>query len=73
MSSRWSDEPGNTDTEGSEGVPEPRDLSVVPDAMANVQTGTGVRIDFWDRDGAAEPSAGKIRRFIDVGGIHRCR
>lgn len=70
---RWSDEPGNTDYEGWEGVPEPRDLTVVSDAITNVQAGSGVRIDFFDRDGAAEPSAARIRRSIDVGFLTKCR
>lgn len=33
-----------------EGVASPRDLLIVSDTIVNVQTGTGNRIEFWDRD-----------------------
>jgi hypothetical protein len=36
---------------GWDGVPEPRDLRVVSDAIANVSTGSVTRIDFWDARG----------------------
>lgn len=37
--------------EGWQGVEEPRDLRVVSDAIANVQTGSVTRLDFWNADG----------------------
>jgi hypothetical protein len=64
---RWSEDPGYTEYEGWEGVPEPRDLTVVSDTIVNVQTGTGNRIEFWNRSGTPLESVGKVRRFIDVG------
>jgi hypothetical protein len=58
---------------GWEGVPEPRALSLISDIIANVQTGTGNRIEFWDADGAPFKSKGKIRRYIDVGRLTKGR
>ncbi|MCH2171442.1 DUF1329 domain-containing protein [Myxococcota bacterium] len=58
---------------GWEGVPEPRDLIIVSDMIINVQTGTGNRIEFWDRRGAPFTSKGKIRRFLDVGRLTKGR
>ena len=54
-------------------VDEPRDLLIVSDIIANVQTGTGNRIEFWDRHGTPFKSKGKIRRFIDVGRLTKGR
>ena len=48
-------------------MPEPRDLTVVSDTIVNVQTGTGNRIEFWNRSGTPLDSEGKMRRFIDPG------
>ena len=70
---RWSDEPDFPEYTGWEGVPEPRDLAVVSDTIVNVQTGTGNRIEFWDRNGSGFKSKGKIRRFIDVGRLTKGR
>ncbi len=56
-----------------DGVPEPRDLLVVSDTIVNIQTGTGNRIEIWDRNGAPLPSKAKIRRYIDVGRLTRGR
>jgi hypothetical protein len=70
---RWSDDPAFQEYQGWEGVPEPRDLSVVSDIIVNVQTGTGNRIEFWDRVGTPMKSKGKMRRFIDVGRLTRGR
>ena len=53
-------------------MPEPRDLRVVSDIIVNVQTGTGNRIEFWDRTGTPMRK-GKIRRFIDVGRLTKGR
>ena len=39
----------------------------------NVQTGTGNRIEFWDRTGTPLDSKGKIRRYIDVGRLTKGR
>jgi hypothetical protein len=57
---------------GWDGVPEPRDLRVVSDAIVNVQTGAGNRLDFWDSHGTP-PSLGKLRRMIDVTGLKQAR
>ncbi len=70
---RWSQEPGYTEYKGWENVPEPRDLSVVSDIIVNVQTGTGNRIEFWNRSGTPMDSVGKMRRFIDVGRLTQGR
>ncbi len=58
---------------GWEGVPEPRDLIVISDMIVNVQTGTGNRIEFWDRNGTPLKSKGKLRRYIDVGRLSKGR
>jgi hypothetical protein len=58
---------------GWEGIDHPRDLVIVSDTIANVQTGTGNRIEFWDRTGVPFESKGKIRRFIDVGRLTKGR
>lgn len=58
---------------GWEGIAAARDLVVVSDMIANVQTGTGNRIEFWDRNGMPFQSKGKIRRFIDVGRLTKGR
>ncbi len=70
---RWSQDAGYTEYKGWEGVPEPRDLAVVSDIIVNVQTGTGNRIEFWNRSGTPMDSPGKIRRFIDVGRLTKGR
>ncbi len=57
---------------GWENVPEPRDLRTVSDAILNVQTGTGNRLDFWDSHGTM-PSKGTLRRFVDVQALRRGR
>jgi hypothetical protein len=46
---------------------------VVSDTIVNVQTGTGNRIEFWNRSGTPMDSIGKIRRFIDVGRLTKGR
>jgi hypothetical protein len=56
-----------------EGDVGPRDLTGVSDIIVNVQTGTGNRIEFWDRTGTADGSIGKIRRTIDVGRLTKGR
>jgi Protein of unknown function (DUF1329) len=72
---RWSEDHSLTGNwyEGWDAVPEPRDLLIVSDTIANVQTGTGNRIEFWDRSGTPMNSKGKIRRFIDVGRLTKGR
>ena len=72
---RWSEDKGLVGEwyEGWEGVENPRDLVIVSDTIANVQTGTGNRIEFWDRTGVPFKSKGKIRRFIDVGRLTKGR
>ena len=57
---------------GWEGVDEPRDLRVVSESIANVQTGTGNRLDFWDSHGTM-PRRGDLRRYIDVQRLRRGR
>jgi hypothetical protein len=56
-----------------EGVSEPRDLLVVSDTIVNIQTGTGNRIEFWDRAGTPLTSKGKVRRYIDIGRLTKGR
>ena len=72
---RWSEDHSLTGEfyAGWEGVPKPSDLNIVSDIIVNVQTGTGNRIEFWDRSGTAFKSKGKIRRFIDVGRLTKGR
>jgi len=72
---RWSEDTSVTGVwfPGWDEIPEPRGLVVVSDIIANVQTGTGNRIEFWDAHGTPMPSKGKIRRFIDVGRLTKGR
>jgi hypothetical protein len=70
---RWSEDEGYTEYRGWKDVPEPRDLLVVSDTIVNVQTGTGNRIEFWNRSGTPMDGVGKIRRFIDVGRLTKGR
>ncbi|UCE85793.1 MAG: DUF1329 domain-containing protein [Deltaproteobacteria bacterium] len=69
---RWSEEDADW-YDGWKEVPEPRDLRVVSDIIANVQTGTGNRIEFWDSHGTPLKSRGRVRRYIDVGRLTRGR
>jgi hypothetical protein len=46
---------------------------VVSDIIVNVQTGTGNRIEFWNRSGTPLSSIGKVRRLIDVGRLTQGR
>ena len=55
-----------------EGVDAPRDLRVVSESIANVQTGTGNRLDFWDSRGTM-PKKGDLRRYVDIQRLHRGR
>ncbi len=72
---RWSEDTRLTGEwyPGWKGVEVARDLRFVSDIIVNVQTGTGNRIEFWDRTGTAFKSKGKIRRFIDVGRLTKGR
>jgi hypothetical protein len=72
---RWSEDFRLTGDwyQGWENVDRPRDLLVVSDIIVNVQTGTGNRIEFWNREGTPMKSRGRIRRFIDVGRLSRGR
>ena len=72
---RWSEDHSLTGDyyPGWEGVPRPRDLHGVCDVIYNVQTGTGNRIEYWDRRGTPMRSRGEIRRFVDVGRLSRGR
>jgi hypothetical protein len=72
---RWSEDESLTGEwfPGWEDVPEPRALVVISDIIANVQTGTGNRIEFWDAHGTPLASKGRIRRFIDVGRLTKGR
>ncbi|NNL66598.1 MAG: DUF1329 domain-containing protein [Myxococcales bacterium] len=72
---RWSEDESLTGPwyNGWEGVERPRDLTIVSDMIVNVQTGTGNRIEFWNRVGEPFKSKGKIRRFIDVGRLTKGR
>jgi hypothetical protein len=73
---RWSEDRSLTGEDwypGWQGIERPRDLGIISDVIANVQTGTGNRIEFWDRAGVPLESKGKIRRFIDVGRLTKGR
>ena len=72
---RWSQDEGLTGEwfPGWDDVPEPRALVVVGDIIANVQTGTGNRIEFWDAHGTPLATKGRIRRYIDVGRLTKGR
>jgi hypothetical protein len=82
---RWSEDTSLTGDwyTGWDGIANARDLVIVSDTIVNVQTGTGNRIEFWDRSGmpiGAKPtndsnkiSTGKIRRYIDVGRLTKGR
>lgn len=54
------------------GVDAPRDLRVVSESIANVQTGTGNRLDFWNSRGT-KPKTGDLRRFVDIQRLRRGR
>ncbi|MCG8587819.1 MAG: DUF1329 domain-containing protein [Proteobacteria bacterium] len=69
---RWSED-DFPEYAGWENVPRPRDLAVVSDIIANVQTGTGNRIEVWDRNGTPLKSKGRMRRFLDVGRLTKGR
>jgi len=62
---RWSDDPGFPEYDGWPGVDPPRDITPVSDVVVNVQTGTGNRIEYWDRNGTPFDSKGALRRYID--------
>ena len=72
---RWSEDESLTGEwyPGWEGIPKPLDNIIVSDIIVNVQTGTGNRIEFWDRTGTAFKSESEIRRFIDVGRLTKGR
>ena len=72
---RWSEDERVTGVwfPGWDEVPEPRGLVVVSDMIANVQAGTGNRIEFWDAHAEPFRSKGKLRRFIDVGRLTKGR
>ena len=57
---RWSDDPGYTRVQAlARACDKPRDLTVVSDIIVNVQTGTGNRIEFWNRSGTPMDSVGQ--------------
>jgi hypothetical protein len=62
---RWSEDPGFKEYKGWPGVEKPRDIMSVSDTIVNVQTGTGNRIEYWDRNGTPFDSKGALRRYID--------
>ena len=72
---RWSQDESLTGEwfPGWDEVPNPRALVVISDMIANVQTGTGNRIEFWDAHGTPLASKGRIRRYIDVGRLTKGR
>jgi len=51
-------------------VPEPRDLKIVAEALLNVQTGTGNRIEFWNAQGSP-PDLRRLRMKLDVRSLSR--
>jgi hypothetical protein len=62
---RWSEDPGFKEYKGWPGIEQPRDVISVSDVIVNVQTGTGNRIEYWDRIGTPFDSKGALRRYID--------
>jgi len=71
---RWSeDELTEGYYPGWTAVPKPMNQRIICDVIANVQTGTGNRIEFWDSSGEPFKSKGKIRRYIDVGRLTKGR
>ncbi len=62
---RWSEDPGFQEYKGWPGIERPRDVTSVSDVIVNVQTGTGNRIEYWDRIGTPLDSKGALRRYID--------
>jgi hypothetical protein len=72
---RWSEDKRLTGEwyPGWEGIPKPRDNIIVSDIIVNVQTGTGNRIEFWDRVGTDFKNLSEIRHFIDVGRLTKGR
>jgi hypothetical protein len=69
---RWSEDDREW-YKGWEAVPNPRDLRIVSDTIANVQTGTGNRIEFWNNHGTPYRSRGRVRRYIDIGRLTKGR
>ncbi len=72
---RWSEDdlpevPAKEWYPGWDGVPNPRDLRVVSDAIVNVQTATGNRLDFYDSRGT-QPNLRNLRRYVDVRQLSR--
>ena len=62
---RWSSDQLTSDYyPGWEGVPVPRDAKTVADAVMNVQTGLGTRIEYWDHHGTPFVGTSEIRRFL---------
>ena len=53
-----------------ENVPAPRDLKLVSEALLNVQTGTGNRIEFWNANGT-QPDLRRLRQRLDVRSLSR--
>jgi hypothetical protein len=72
---RWSEDERLTGPwyPGWKGVPKPMDNIIISDIIVNVQTGTGNRIEYWDRTGTAFESKAKVRSFIDVGRLTKGR
>jgi len=71
---RWSQDPSFTKVyHGWTGVEPPRDVMTVSDVIVNVQTGTGNRIEAWDRNGVPFDSKGALRRYIDVNRLTKGR
>ncbi len=62
---RWSEDDPEW-YKGWKGVKRPRDMRIVSDIIANAQTGTGNRIEFWDSHGTPLRNKAKVRRYIDV-------
>ncbi len=69
---RWSED-APEHFKGWPGIARPKTLVSTGDIIANVQTGTGNRIEFWDihttpiLDKKGKINKGKVRRYIDVG------
>jgi hypothetical protein len=71
---RWSQDPKfATIYTAWAGVAEPRDVMTVSDIIVNVQTGTGNRIEAWNRNGVPFDSKGALRRYVDVNRLTKGR
>ena len=50
---------------GWDGIASPRDAKTVADAILNVQTGLGTRIEYWNNHGTPVGGQSEIKRYIE--------